>query len=76
MSVFPDLQVLMNGLETQGSRTIYRWTLIGTNDGPGGSGKRVQISGFEDWGIDEAGLIAESNGHFDEAEYQRQLATG
>ena len=76
MSAFPDLQVVMNGLETQGSSTIYRWTLIGTNNGPGGTGKRVQISGFEDWRIGADGLIAESSGHFDEAEYQRQLATG
>jgi predicted ester cyclase len=36
------------------------------------NGKRVRISGYELWKIDNAGLIAESKGHFDSAEYERQ----
>jgi len=36
----------------------------------------VRISGFEVWKIGEDGLIAESRGHFDAAEYQRQLRRG
>jgi hypothetical protein len=36
-------------------------------------GKRVRITGYELWKIDNAGLIAESTGHFDEADYKRQL---
>jgi len=51
----------------------YHWTLIGTNTGPGGTGKRVQISGFEDWRFGADGLVTESAGHFDGAEYERQL---
>jgi hypothetical protein len=66
----------MDDLSEQGDRAVYRWTLIGTNTGPGGSGKRVRISGFEEWRIGTAGLIAESHGHFDSAEYQRQLERG
>jgi hypothetical protein len=31
------------------------------------------ISGYELWNIDNDGLIAESKGHFDTAEYERQL---
>ena len=31
------------------------------------------ISGYELWKIDNDGLIAESKGHFDSAEYERQL---
>lgn len=31
------------------------------------------ISGYELWKIDNRGLIAESKGHFDTAEYERQL---
>ena len=66
--------------------------------GPGGTGKRVRISGYELWKIDNGaggsratwtgkpervgeqgcesindGLIGESKGHFDSAEYERQL---
>jgi hypothetical protein len=44
--------------------------------GPGGTGKRVRISGYEVWKIDNSGLIAESKGHFDSADYERQLKHG
>ena len=36
----------------------------------------VRISGFEEWTIGGDGLILKSLGHFDEAEYHRQLAGG
>jgi hypothetical protein len=58
------------------TRAEYRWTLTGTNAGPGGSGRRVRVSGFEVWRMGEDGLIAESHGHFDSAAYQRQLEGG
>jgi len=76
MSAFPDLQVLMDDILVQGDRAVYHWTLIGTNTGPGATGHRVRISGFEVWKIGEDGLIAESQGHFDSAAYQRQLEPG
>ena len=76
MSAFPDLVVKMDGLDVDGGRITYHWTLIGTNTGPGGTGKAVRISGYEEWRIGAEGLIAASRGHFDEAEYQRQLKTG
>ena len=76
MSAFPDLTVLMDGIEFHGPRVIYHWTLIGTNSGRGGAGKRVHISGFEEWRIGADGLIAESRGHFDREEYKRQLERG
>jgi hypothetical protein len=37
------------------------------------NGKRARTSGCELWKIDNDGLIAESEGHFDSAEYERQL---
>jgi hypothetical protein len=52
---------------------MYRWTLTGTNTGPGGTGNRVRIRGYEEWTIGADGLISTSLGHFDEAEYQRQV---
>jgi predicted ester cyclase len=55
---------------------VFRWTLTGTNTGSGGTGKRVRISGYELWKIDNDGLIAESKGNFDSAEYERQLKHG
>jgi uncharacterized protein (TIGR02246 family) len=73
MTTFPDMIVTFDKLETRGERTAFHWTLTGTNTGPGGTGKRVRISGYELWTIANDGLIAESSGHFDRAEYERQL---
>ena len=76
MEAFSDLHLRMDALETEGDRYYFHWTLSGTNDGPGGTGKRVQISGYEHWRIGEDGRVAESLGHFDSEEYERQLAHG
>ena len=73
MTALPDMQVLMDDVSGGGRTAIYRWTLVGTNTGPGGTGRAVRVSGFEEWQLDAEGLIAESLGHFDAAEYQRQL---
>jgi SnoaL-like polyketide cyclase len=76
MSAFPDLQVLMDDLHTDGHGVEYHWTLIGTNTGSCGTGNAVRISGFEEWAIGEDGLIAKSLGQYDQAEYDRQIADG
>jgi uncharacterized protein (TIGR02246 family) len=73
---FPDMIVTFDKLEARGDATAFHWTLIGTNTGPGGTGNRVRISGYELWKIDHDGLIAESKGHFDAADYERQLKHG
>ena len=76
MTAFPDLRVIMDAVEQQGAGAVYRWTLIGANTGPGGTGRSVRISGSETWTFDDASLIVSSEGRFDEAEYQRQLQQG
>lgn len=76
MTAFPDLLVRMDRLAVNGTRVTYHWTLTGTNTGPGGTGRWVRISGFENWRFDSDGLIAESKGHFDAADYQHQLKSG
>jgi uncharacterized protein (TIGR02246 family) len=73
MTAFPDLRVSMDDVRLRGDRAEYHWTLIGTNTGPGGTGARVQVSGFELWQFDAGGLIGASLGHFDQAEYDRQM---
>jgi uncharacterized protein (TIGR02246 family) len=74
-TALPDMQVYMDDLVLDGPRVEFHWTFTGTNTGPGGTGNAVRISGFEDWTIVD-GLIARSLGHFDAAEYARQLAEG
>ena len=73
MTTFPDMIVTFDKLESRPDAIAFHWTLTGTNSGPGGTGKRVRISGNELWQICGDGLIAESKGHFDAAEYERQL---
>jgi len=75
MTAFPDLKVTMDDISGDEHRAIYRWTLEGTNTGPVGSGAHVRINGYEEWRIGADGLIAISLGHFDAADYQRQLNT-
>lgn len=76
MTAFPDMVVAMDALERTGDGFVYRWTLTGTNSGPGGTGRRVRISGYEEWTVGEGRLIARSLGHFDQADYERQLREG
>jgi len=76
MTAFPDLVVRMDSVRAVGSGAVYHWTLTGTNTGPGGSGRPVRISGYEEWTFGADGLVATSLGHYDEAVYQRQLAGG
>jgi uncharacterized protein (TIGR02246 family) len=76
MTAFPDMVVTMDGVEVDGPAVVYRWTLAGTNTGPGGTGRNVRINGYEEWTFADDGVIAASFGHFDEAEYQRQLTGG
>jgi predicted ester cyclase len=74
MRDFPDMIVTMDKLVSGPRGTEFRWTLTGTNTGPGGTGKRVRISGYDLWKINNDGLIGESKGHFDSAQYERQLS--
>lgn len=73
MTAFPDLVVIMDGLALDGERVVYRWTLTGTNTGPYGTGRPVRVSGQESWRMGTDGLVAESEGTFDAADYDRQL---
>jgi uncharacterized protein (TIGR02246 family) len=76
MTDFPDLNVSFDDLVPKDPRVEFHWTLTGTNSGPGGTDKKVRINGFESWKFSADGLIEESLGRFDAAEYQRQLAHG
>lgn len=73
MRDFPDMLVTFDKLENTPTGTKFHWTFTGTNTGPGGTENRVKISGYELWKIDKDGLISESKGHFDAADYERQL---
>jgi predicted ester cyclase len=66
----------MDDVSRDSDAAKFNWTLTGTNTGPGGTGRPMRISGYELWKIDNDRLIAESKGHVDSAEYERQLKYG
>ena len=74
ISAFPDIEVFMDDLVLREDGIIeYRWTFTGTSVE---TGKSVRVPGFEEWTIAPDGLIAESRGHYDQAEYDRQVQHG
>jgi hypothetical protein len=77
MTAFPDMVVTMDSLHVvDENHAVYHWMLTGTNSGPNGTGKSVRIHGYEEWTLGGDGLIEKSLGHYDQAEYDRQLQQG
>jgi nuclear transport factor 2 (NTF2) superfamily protein len=73
VAAFPDIQVYMDDLVVVDDVVEYHWTFTGTSSE---TGQSVRIPGFEEWTIGADGLIARSRGHYDQAEYDRQLREG
>lgn len=73
MTAFPDMQVQLDSLGQDGDTAIFYWLWTGTNTGPGGTGAAVRLHGYERWTFSPDHLIHRSEGHYDEADYQRQL---
>lgn len=76
MTAFPDMVVRLVEVRKTNGYIEFHWHWTGTNTGPGGTGNAVDLRGFEQWTLGEGGLILESRGSMDDAEYQRQLTTG
>lgn len=73
MEAFPDMRVLMDGIRLGDTVVEYHWTLVGTS---AKTGNGVRISGHEEWTLGDDGLVVDSQGHYDAAEYDRQVAEG
>lgn len=73
MSAFPDMVVKLVELRRVDDQVQFHWHWTGSNTGPGGNGNSVDLYGYEQWTLDDNGLIFKSIGHYDEAEYQRQM---
>jgi len=76
ISAFPDIEVFMDDLVFKDETVEYHWTFTGTNTGPSGTGNSVRISGFEGWRFGDDGLVVESQGQYDQDDYDRQLEHG
>lgn len=73
MVAFPDLKLTMDSLTVGNGTYRYFWTFKGTNTGPNGTGNKVDFSGYEEWTMNDQGLVQTSVGSYDAEEYQRQL---
>jgi hypothetical protein len=73
VAAFPDIQVFMVDLVVTDDVVEYHWTFTGTS---AETGMSVRVPGSEEWKIGVDGLIAESRGQYDQAEYDRQLREG
>ncbi len=73
MEAFPDLELTMDSLTTENGTYRYYWTFKGTNTGPNGIGNKVDFSGFEEWTMNDQGLVQKSIGTYDAEDYETQL---
>ena len=76
MAAFPDMVVRLIELRRVNDEVEFHWHWTGTFTGPGGNGNAVDLRGYEQWTLNDDGLILQSLGHYDEAEYQSQLNAG
>lgn len=65
----PDMRLVCDGVRASGGHAVYLWTSTGTHSA---TKRELTISGWEEWDLNEAGLIERSNGNFDAEEYLRQ----
>ena len=73
IATFPDMVLYMDYFHSSGRYAVYHWTLEGHNTGADGTGRFVRIPGWEYWRYSDDGLVAASLGHYDSADYERQL---
>jgi steroid delta-isomerase-like uncharacterized protein len=73
MTAFPDMVVALVRVDQDGEEVIFHWHWTGTNTGPGGTGNAVDLTGYERWTMSADGLIRQSLGYYDNADYERQV---
>ena len=65
----PDLRLVCDGVRVSGNHAVYLWTFTGTH---AATKRELTVRGWEEWDLDEAGLIETSRGNFDVDDYSRQ----
>ena len=68
---FPNLLVHLDDIRTSGRDAIFVWTLEGRHSE---TGNDVRVGGWEEWQLSDNVLVSRSRGHFDVADYDRQIA--
>jgi uncharacterized protein (TIGR02246 family) len=66
----PDIFITCDGLRIMGDHMIYLWTFTGTHSG---TGRKLRITGAEEWDLGPDHLVQASRGWFDAEEWARQV---
>ena len=73
LAAFPDIEVFVDHVVVNGDTAEFHWVFTGTSSQ---TGKWVRIPGYEEWTLADGGLVASSQGRYDQDEYDRQLEHG
>ncbi|MCG8434500.1 MAG: nuclear transport factor 2 family protein [Gammaproteobacteria bacterium] len=66
----PDLALQNDGIRSAGSHVVFMWTFTGHH---AETGNPLNVSGWEEWELDDDMKITSSLGWFDADSYQRQI---
>ena len=65
----PDLRLVCDAVRASENRAVYLWTFTGTH---ATTNRELNVFGWEEWDLDDGGLIERSRGNFDAEDYSRQ----
>lgn len=65
----PDLQLACDGVRVAGSHVVYLWTFTGTH---ATSKRKLRVTGWEEWDLNDALKVDSSFGWFDADDYAKQ----
>jgi uncharacterized protein (TIGR02246 family) len=65
----PDLLLACDGVRVAGNHVVYLWTFTGTH---AASKRKLRVTGWEEWDLDETLKVVISCGWFDADDYARQ----
>lgn len=66
----PDLALVCDGVRVAGDHMVYLWTFTGTHSG---TGRKLRISGLEEWDLGADLKVTASRGWFDPEDWARQV---
>jgi hypothetical protein len=66
----PDLVLQSDGIRSAGNHVVFMWTFTGHD---AGTGNPLNVSGWEEWELDDNMKVTSSLGWFDAEDYQRQI---
>ena len=67
----PDLALVCDGFRVAGDHMVYLWTFTGTHSG---TGRKLHISGLEEWDLTDDMKVQTSRGWFDGQDWARQTS--